>query len=194
MTDPREIRNRRLNNEGRELQQLSSMGQVIQITPIGNAPYERYNIVFNIRTIISPAPTYRDRTVCTLTIPKNYPDEYPIIMAEQTPYPWHVNWFSSGRWCHGGWNREESLVNFIHRCARTLQFDPEIVNVDSAANTAAIDFWKANKRNRNVIPCDTQVLPILGAPETITINNSAKPQITIKPKTGSPQINIIRRD
>lgn len=191
MADLRDLRNKRLNNEYRELMRIN--GSIIQIVPIGSVPYESYRITFNIRTIISPSPTYRDKTVCTLTIPPNYPDGYPTITAEHTPYPWHVNWFTSGRWCHGGWNREESLVNFIHRCARTLQFDPEIADTGSPANGSAIAFWNANKRNRRVIPCDTQVLPTLDTPEAITINSRSKPQIVIKSPADKPKINIIRR-
>ena len=182
MPDPRELRNKRLNNEYKELMRIN--GSIIQIVPIGREPYESYKITFNIRTIISPAPTYRDKTVCTLTIPPNYPDAAPGIKADNTPYPWHVNWFQSSSWCIGSWNREESLVNFIHRCARTLQFDPEITNIESPANSAAIPFWEANKRNMRVIPCDTQVLPTL----------DATPQIIIKSQLDKPKINIIKRN
>lgn len=191
MADLRELRNKRLNNEYKELMRIN--GSIIQIVPIGNPPYESYKITFNIRTIISPAPTYRDRTVCILTIPPNYPDGAPAIKADSTPYPWHINWFSSGSWCIGGWSREESLVNFIHRCARTLQFDPEIANPSSLANRDAMAFWDVNKDNTRVIPCDTQVLPTLDTPETITINTSQTPQIVIKPKADKPKISIIGR-
>jgi ubiquitin-protein ligase len=192
MADPRELRNKRLNNEYNELMRIN--GSVIQITPLGRAPYESYRVTFNIRTIISPAPTYSNKTVCTLTIPANYPEGVPTISAETTPYPWHMNWYQTGNWCHGGWNREESLVNFIHRCARTLQFDPEIANPDSPANGSAIAFWEANKSNRRVIPCDTQPLPTLEAPELITINNRVKPQIVINPQHDKPKISIIKRN
>ena len=192
MADPRELRNKRLENEYKELMRIN--GPIIQITPIGRAPYESYSITFNIRTIISPTPTYRDKTACTLTIPPNYPDGAPTITSNQTPYPWHVNWFPSGRWCFGGWTREESLVNYIYRCAKILQFDPEITNTRSPANRDAIPFWEANKRNKRVIPCDTQVLPTLDTPETITISPRMTQKIVIKPQAEKPKINIIRKD
>jgi len=191
MADPRELRNKRLNNEYEELMRIN--GSIIQIQPLGNAPYEKYRITFNIRTIISPSSKFRDKTVCTLLIPADYPTGAPSITADNTPYPWHVNWFQSGRWCIGGWSKEESLVNFINRCARTLQFDPEITNIKSPANRDAIDFWNTNKGKRGVIPSDTQALPTLDAPETITINNRQVPQIVIKPQAEKPRIEIIRR-
>ena len=191
MADPRALRNKRLENEHKELMRIN--GSIIQIVPVGRPPYETYKVTFNIRTIISPAPTYRNQTVCTLSIPPNYPNGAPTITADNTPYPWHINWFQNGRWCFGDWNPEESLVNYLHRCARTLQFDPEIANPGSAANKDAMSFWNANKNNRRVIPSDTQVLPTLYAPETITINRKCDtPQIVIQ-HADKPKINIIKR-
>jgi len=193
MADPREIRNRRLTNEYNELMQIN--GPIIQIEPLGNEPYERYKITFNIRTIISPAPSYRNKTVCILIIPPRYPKEEPTITAETSPYPWHINWFSSGRWCFGGWNQEESLVSFIHRCARTLQFDPEITNPGSVANRTALPFWDTHKHNRQIIPSDIQVLPTLDVSGRITIIPRVKPKIVIKStQADKPKINIINRN
>ena len=193
MIDPRALRKKRLESEYKELMDLNKKSSVIEIVPLGHAPYESYKIIFNIRTIVSPAPTYREKTVCTLTIPPDYPNGYPSITANDTPYPWHINWFQSGRWCHGGWNPEESLVNFLYRCARALQFDPEIANPSSVANQDAMRFWEANKRNRRIIPCDKQVLPTLDGPEQITISQKATPKIVIKTQTEKPKINIIKR-
>lgn len=192
MADPRALRNRRLENEYNELMRIN--GSIIQIVPLGNPPYEKYKVTFNIRTIISPTPTYRNQTVCTLTIPPNYPDAAPTITANHTPYPWHINWFANGRWCFGNWNREESLVNYLHRCARTLQYDPEIANPGSVANGDAVPFWEANRRNRNVIPSDRQVLPTLNALGTITIKQREAPKIIINPQPDRPKITINRRN
>lgn len=192
MADPRALRNKRLENEYKELMMIN--GDIIQIVPVGSPPYETYKVTFNIRTIISPSPTYRDKTVCTLTIPPNYPDGAPTITADHTPYPWHINWFQNGRWCFGGWNREESLVNYLNRCARTLQFDPEIANPGSPANTDAMPFWNKNKHNTRMIPCDRKILPTLDTPERITINHrDNNPKIVIR-NVDKPKINIIRRD
>lgn len=195
MLDPRALRKKRLENEYKELMSLDKKSSIIDIKHQGNAPYETYIVVFNIRTIVSPTPTYRDRTVCTLTIPPNYPEGAPTITANNTPYPWHINWFQSGRWCFGNWNREESLVNYLYRCARTLQFDPEIANSNSVANRDAIPFWNANKNNRRIIPCDKQILPTLDEPGPPTINQKEKPEITITIKTQAekPKINIIKK-
>jgi|GEM_PF-1178252 len=194
MADPRTLRTTRLENEHKELMKWMRLnGGIIQIVPDGNPPYARYKVTFNIRTITSPTPTYRDKTVCTLTIPPDYPYAAPAINADNTPYPWHINWWPTGRWCFGSWNREESLINYLHRCAKTLQFDPGIANIGSIANQAARPFWDANKRNKRVIPCDTQVLATLDAPETITIVGRESLKIVIK-QAEKPKINIIRKD
>lgn len=197
MADPRELRKKRLENEHREL--MSINGPIIKIEPMGSAPYNRYRITYNIRTIISPKPTYRESTTCYLDIPPAYPGPTgaPTIMAIETPYPWHINWFSSGKWCSAyyssNFDPNESLVNFVLRCARVLQFDPTIANRNSVANPNATPFWDANVRNRRIMPCDTQSLPVPSTGESITIvkpkpkitinqTSADKPKITIRPK------------
>lgn len=190
MADLRAIRNKRLENEYKELMRIN--GKIIEIEPLGNSPYEKYKVTFNIRTIVSPAPTYRNSTVCTLSIPPNYPAIAPKIAADNTPYPWHVNWYRGGTWCFGSWNCEESLVNFLHRCARILQFDPEITNPRSLANPDALQFWNTYEHNKKVIPSDKQVLPTLDTSETITIYNHESSKIILLPQVDKPKINIIR--
>ncbi|MDR0918264.1 MAG: hypothetical protein LBM93_03300 [Oscillospiraceae bacterium] len=199
MADPRAIRNKRLINEYNELMKINS--SVIQIEPIGSAPYEKYKITYNIRTIISPTPTYRNTTVCTLTIPPNYPakDGAPRIIAESSPPPWHVNWYTDGRWCSAyyssNFNPDESLVNLILRCARVLQFDPVIANPDSAANPSAKEFWFANKNNKRIIPCDVQPLPIIDASGRIILPDKPKPTIVINSAPqNKPKISILPKN
>jgi len=115
-------------------------------------------------------------------------------VSKSTPPPWHVNWWQNGKWCFGGWNKEESLVNYLHRAARTLQNDPDIANPYSAANGSAVSFWNANKNNRRLMPCDTQTLPTLDAPESIMIIERDKPKIAINQSPEEkPKIDILPR-
>jgi ubiquitin-protein ligase len=163
MADPRALRQRRLTNEYNELMCMS--GDVIHIEPLGDAPYEKYRITFNIRTVISDKPNFRDKTVCLLTIPPGYPKDRPKIAVDDSskPPPWHPNWWTGGTWCEGYWTQEESLVSFIYRCAKTIQFSHEYTdsNIDSAANKSAILFWNANKNNVEIIPTDSKALPMV---------------------------------
>ena len=180
MVDQRALRQRRLINEFNELMRIN--GNIIQVEPLGAAPYEKYRITFHVRTIIAPAPVFRDRTVCILTIPAGYPDIVPKIAIEENsmPQPWHPNWYKSGTWCFGYWTREESLVNYVYRCAKTLQFSPEYsdAKLEAAANREAVVFWNANRMNHGVIPSDSKRLPTLDteAP-TISIIGRRKPEI-----------------
>lgn len=197
MADLRALRNTRLTNEHKELMKIN--GPVIVIEPLGSPPYDKYRITYNIRTIVSPKPTYRNSTVCTLSIPPSYPGPTgaPSIYANETPYPWHINWFQSGKWCSAyytnNYDSSESLVNFVLRCARVLQFDPEIANRRSVANHDAEAFWDANVRNKRVMPCDTTPLPVLGGTGSITFIEKPQPRITFI-QTEKPKISILPRD
>jgi hypothetical protein len=156
-------------------------GSVIKIEPLGSEPYSSYRIIFNIKTIISTTPTYQNRTVCILELPERFPVDMPRLhVAEGSKPPWHVNWYTGGTWCAGDWNAAESLVNYIYRCAKILQFDTVITNPGNPANKDAIPFWNANKSKPEVIPCDRQTLPTADAPPKISILNTAKPKIITK--------------
>ena len=85
MADPRELRNRRLENEFKELMRIN--GTIIQIAPLGRVPYEKYRITFHVRTIISSTPTYRDSTTCILSIPPGYPKDPPPARAPRAWRP-----------------------------------------------------------------------------------------------------------
>jgi len=183
MIDQRALRQRRLVNEYKELMKIN--GSIIRIEPLGSSPYEKYRITFNIRTIISSIPTYRDKTVCILTIPPGYPVDRPKIALDEAskPQPWHPNWYGGGTWCEGTWTKEESLVNYIYRCAKTIQFSTDFTDArfDAAANKEAVDFWNKNNGKQGIIPSDTQKLPTIDdeTPDipTITINKPNKPKI-----------------
>ena len=162
MADPRALRKRRLINEYNELMVMN--GDAIQIEPLGESPYEKYKITFKVRTIVDDRGKFREKTVCILTIPHGYPKDRPkIAVDESNPPPWHPNWWAGGTWCEGYWTQEESLVSFIYRCAKTIQFSPDYTdsNIDSAANKSAILFWNANKNNAEIIPTDSKPLPIV---------------------------------
>lgn len=182
VVDQRALRRRRLENEYNELMSIS--GSIIYIEPLGNAPYEKYRITFNLRTIISPGPIYREKSICLLTIPSGYPEIAPKIAVEESsmPQPWHPNWYRGGTWCFGYWTKEESLVNYIYRCAKTIQFSAEFTDakIDAAANKEAVAFWNANKNKYDVIPSDTKKLPTIDMQKpTISILNCSIPKISI---------------
>jgi len=182
MIDFRALRTRRLQNEYTELMKLN--GNVIKIEPLGSQPYEKYRVTFNIRTIISSAPAFRNKTVCILTIPSRYPEDVPKIAVDSSsmPAPWHPNWYRGGTWCFGYWTKEESLANYLYRCASTLQFNEEFTDArpQAAANKEAVAFWNQYKNNGTVIPCDRQKLPTLDVDIPKIIIKNDKPKIIIR--------------
>ena len=190
MSDPRELRNKRLINEHKEL--MRTNGKLIEIEPIGNTPYERYKITFNIRTIIDAKPKYSDKTVCTLTLPISYPFAPPRITPDTAP-PINRTWHD-GIWCVGHWNREESLVSCVIRCARTLQSDPEISGYSHHGTFVGKDLWEETKANDESILNDAQILSALDELESIVIHKREKHQIAILPKTDVLKISINKSD
>jgi len=170
------LHEKRLCNEYQELMRLN--GNIIKIEPCDNPLYEQhkfyehYKITFNIRTIINPTPEYRMSTVCELHIPPGYPRAAPKLICISNPVPWHVNWYQSGVWDYGCWDWSNPLSNFIIRCAKTLQFDPLVTNVNSCSNHDALKFWNENRKNQLIIPCDGQTLP--------SVDSGVTPKYTIK--------------
>lgn len=158
MATPQEMRKIRLKNDYKEMQNIRSF--IIQWRPLqGEPPYvEAYELTVGIRTIISPRPGYRDSHIIKVALPSNYPHSPPSTSMETSPQPYHPNWYPNGNWCCGHWDISEGLGHHVVRMIRTLQFDPEITNPDSAANGEA-KRWYLTNNDRGWFPCDRQVLP-----------------------------------
>ena len=158
MATPQEQRKIRLSHDYQEMQNIK--GSMVQWRPlVGAPPYvEKYELTINVKTIIGAGPEYRDRHVIHLTLPSGYPFSAPQIVMQNSPQPFHPNWYRDRRWCYGTWDTAEGLGHHVVRMIRTLQFDREITNERSAANDKANRWYKANL-NRGWFPCDRQTLP-----------------------------------
>jgi len=158
MATPQEIRLIRLKNDHSEMVNLR--GNIIQWKPIkGDPPYiEAYELTVKVKTIINSMPSYRDEHIISLELSEAYPNSPPLINMKTTPPPYHPNWYSNGNWCYGSWDVSESLGNHVIRMIRTLQFDLDITNPESAANSDAKD-WFVRKKTSNLFPCDSTNLP-----------------------------------
>lgn len=161
MPTPQEIRRIRLANDYKQMCNIK--GNVISWIPTkGNAPYiEEYKITVNVRTIIgigNGEPRYRNSSVVTVTLPPDYPVRPPVTVMESTPQPFHPNWYESKKWCYGSWMMSEALGDHVIRMVKTLQFDPDITNENSPANTEAKSWYVSRKRS-GLFPCDRTKLP-----------------------------------
>jgi len=126
----------------------------------GEEPYvEEYELTVKLRTITDSKPSYSDHHKIKLSLPSTYPhSSAPQVTYEGSPKPFHPNWFTNGGWCYGTWLIHESLGQHVKRMLQTLQYDIQITNVDSPANTAAKS-WYLSKKDTGIFPCDTTELP-----------------------------------
>lgn len=175
---PQEIRNLRLKNDYKEM--VNIRGSIISWKTIkGVPPYvEEYQITVNVRSIIGEGPAYRDAHIVNVTIPSNYPKAAPDVRMESNPIVYHPNWYRDGKWCFGTWSMSEGLGHHIVRMIRTLQYDLEITNEHSPANTDANN-WFISKKGTGIFPCDKQALPD-PTKKKMTTAFSEKKKFTIK--------------
>ena len=162
MATPQEIRKKRLKNDYKQM--CNIQGTMIQwITLNGEPPYvDSYEVTIKVRSIIDSKPSYRNTHVVRIVLPENYPNSSssgPQAKMVTKPQPFHPNWYTEGRWCHGYWAVSEGLGEYVIRMIRTLQFDKEITNPSSPANPAAATWYRESLNRKNLFPCDQQVLP-----------------------------------
>jgi ubiquitin-protein ligase len=157
--NPQEIRNMRLKHDYSEM--LSIRGPIIAWKAIkGTIPFvEEYEIIINIKSIIGPEPKYRNKHIVKVVLPSSYPNSAPDIRMITRPFVFHPNWYKDGKWCFGSWNIGEGLADHVLRMIRTLQYDLDITNEHSPANSYANAFY-TNKRRSGIFPCDKATLPI----------------------------------
>jgi ubiquitin-protein ligase len=175
---PQEIRSLRLKNDYEEM--VNIKGAIIDWKAVrGNPPYvEEYELTVNVNGIISDVPAYRSQHIIKLVLPADYPNKPPEIHMLSIPFVFHPNWYVVGRWCYGKWLMPEGLGHHVLRMIRTIQYDSEITNENSAANIEA-NKWYLSKRNSRLFPCDRKVLPD-PTKKRFEINEGTKKKFIIK--------------
>ncbi len=155
---PQERRKIRLKNDYKEMKNILS--PIVQWKLLeGEPPHvEAYELTVNIRTIISPERDYRDSHIIRITLPSRYPISPPETMMITRPQPYHPNWYREGKWCYGNWGIAEGLGHHVVRMMKTLQFDKDITNPESATSSVIRD-WYVEHLNSGWFPCDKTVLP-----------------------------------
>lgn len=176
---PQEQRKIRLQNDYQEM--LNIKGNIVDWrTTKGSPPYvEAYELTVRVRTIIGSGPNYRGEHIILIELPANYPIGPPQTSMRTTPQPFHPNWYSSGRWCYGSWDFSESLGHHVIRMIQTLQFNLDITNPNSAANSEANSWFQANQ-GRSLFPCDNTVLPDPTKKKKFDIANTPRKKFEIK--------------
>ena len=92
----------------------------------------------------------------TISFPPRYPFEQPTAKVD-TPI-FHPNVFANMTICLGTqWSISEGLDLFVARILRLLTFDPQLVNIHSAANGAAARWYKQlSTRQSTAFPAATR--------------------------------------
>ncbi len=122
------------------IQENSSLWDIYQL----NNP-DSIKIVYNIKTLIGSEPTFRDKTICILSLPPDYPRMAPRMMCKDKPVPFHPDWYISGFFGGLMWTIERTLSEIVVYCARNLMFDEETININSVSNCNAADYYINNK-------------------------------------------------
>jgi hypothetical protein len=159
MLTPTEQRNLRLKNDYQEM--CNIRGPIIDWEPLeGNVPYiTRYKLTVKVRSIIDSKPTYRDEHVLDLLLSPSYPDSPPLVTMISDHVIFHPHWYINKRYDHGSYSYEEGLGGFVIRMIKSLQFNPNYISKSSPSNRSALNWYLLNKNNKDIIPCDTQILP-----------------------------------
>jgi Ubiquitin-conjugating enzyme len=85
---------------------------------------------------------WQESCAIEIHLPSRYPFEPPT--ARVLNKVWHPNVFINGNICVGNrWQATEGLDLFVARIARLLVFDPMLVNLNSVANQAAAQWYRA---------------------------------------------------
>lgn len=159
MASPAEQRRIRLKNDYQTMVNMKRPWLDWRVVS-GEEPYvEEYEITVKLKTIVGPGPNYASNHKISVSLPSTYPhSSAPQIKYLGSPKPFHPNWWTDGRWCYGSWLIHESLGQHVKRMLQTLQYDMQITNEDSPANSEA-KTWYLSKRSSGIFPCDKTDLP-----------------------------------
>src|SRR5436305_15312854 len=104
MKTPQQIRRDRLESDYEEM--VNIRGRIIDWRPTRGTPphVEGYTLTVRVRTVVDPAPKYRDVHELSVQLPPEYPSKPPVISMLSRPVPFHLNWFVNGNWCFGTWD------------------------------------------------------------------------------------------
>lgn len=150
-----DIRETRLRNDHKRMQELVSRSEFIQILETEGTPPERYRIRFTCRGVerLSPSrrPIYREEHEVVVYLHAEYPLKQPQLKW-LTPV-FHPNIHRTGAVCIGAWWPAKTLDELMLTLGEMVQyknFDPlDPMNSQAAA-------WAL--RNKNEFPVDSRPL------------------------------------
>ncbi|MBQ3264293.1 MAG: hypothetical protein IJH07_00810 [Ruminococcus sp.] len=159
-------RNDRLAADYRDMLKLQERPYLSWIAVKGEPPCaEEYLLTVRIRTyalsVISGKYTVGviDRCTIRITLWDSYPNVAPQIRMLGFPPVFHPGWYSKGVYCPcEPWRPETTLMEYVMRMLRTLQYDPALIDAQSPANYKALDWYLKNRDNPVWFPSDRTAL------------------------------------
>ena len=153
-----ELGNLRLEVAYRDIQKFTGQKYIEWLATKGTEPYyEEYLLTIKVRTYYDKEKTM-DSCQVRVTFPSNFPQQPPDVNMVSRPLVFHPHWWPKGVYCPGTWWVGETFENYIKRMIMTLQNDPSMVNEKgvSAANSTAMEWYWANRDNKQLFPSDHQ--------------------------------------
>ena len=146
MSSPRD---RRLKADyERVLELVAASGTTLRIESANGNPPSSYVIRYRCRGIEQAngeRPIYRDEHHVRIDLPVGYPGKEPVAQL-LTPM-FHPNVWTNNIICLGGrWTPAEYLDKLLLRIGAIIQYDPQYLNLGSAANPSAKAWAQRNMR------------------------------------------------
>lgn len=155
------VREKRLKNDFQALSEFvsNSGGTLKIISKIGNPPYE-YVIEYKckgIEKLQGNKPIFRNDHRVEISLGNNYPREKPDAKFLTPIY--HPNVWPDSRVCLGSyWTMGETLPQLVLRIGDIIQYQTDITNLGSPANSTAKDWAKSNMHR---FPIDKQTFKVV---------------------------------
>jgi ubiquitin-protein ligase len=144
------IRAKRLANDHASLmERIAASGGTLELAVAEGSPPERYELLWYCPGVVALQGEEPMLVGChrvEITLGLDYPRTEPQARF-LTPVV-HPNVFPDGRICLGfAWTMAETLSELVLRIGRLIQYDPEILNLESPADARAAS-WAHRHRDR----------------------------------------------
>ena len=155
----------RLKNEYEDVMKLNHPGNkmfTIAPAPGETVPFvSKYDLVYHGDTWVmkNNHPVRQRGLTVRINLYRDFPYSAPHTYAV-SDVPFHTNWWVDGHICNGvAWTVTGHLDEYVRFVIEVLQFRPERINPNSAANSQARDWWLQRRHDGSCFPSDRTAWP-----------------------------------
>ncbi len=141
---------------------------------------EEIELEFKYRTIENSSGKIINKSIVEIEFGPKYPFIEPKAFFKSEIF--HPNVYTSGQICFGiKWVGSQTLDFLVERIANIIIFDSNILNLDSPANSTAVNWYKKTIRNNpDIFPTDTFVKQTQTKKSTIKWKNVSNNNFVVK--------------